>query len=1250
ETLKGLLGPLLCQNPEQQAEFGRIFDAYFAPRPLPKTTDRKKISQAEAPEPETALPPSPKEPSRFLTFLSKWATELVLGVIALIFTVWLFASGINELKYITLLVVVGVLVAAIVWLRTRKPAPPEELPGPPYVFKPRFDEPLIELFSPYERSLLAHPFRPDKYLSYNTRQIDLERSISETVRQAGQVQVQYRRSGRVPEYLVLIDQSLKNSLQASWYKHLLDLLAAQGVVLQVFEYEQDLRLVWNETTRPTSLALLAYGQRLLILGDGRAMVDEINGTLFSWADHLMNLWEQRILLSPRSPREWGFLESVLATHAVLAPATLDGLSASIDTLDGLRDDDWTNWRWGESYVFASPTVAGLQRVLGDEVFHWLCACAVYPDLYWELTLHLGKVLENQVHAPRSLLNRSQFAGLLRVPWFREGRIPAEYRRSLLAALPPEKEKPVRQAIATLFEQIESPPPGSYAGLKEQLFRAVNAWRLATDPIEKYRLSLEVIRISERLNIEADPVFDETQLRLMQQYRRLRQLVQYLPGGFWWSRIWPLIERWLIALQERRLRRSKGGEVKEEIFSNDVIEKQPRQFASSLTESAPEVEDLVEKGENQGLGLPAELRPGHVLFFRELHSAGNEVSGLFYAYEHIKAPDVESLDSAIFMKALSGNGDPIRQIELPQPQRFRIQTVMPLDKAYEDIEPNWPSLEEGNAILWRVDEVQGQLLVLPKEEIGSLIAEIPQFVFIRSWDYTSYAAQLNISFYQSYPEYYEAHSRNKWVAPEEDFQHFFSDRNACKTLLYIQALRLYYSLPFLQNLSISLRCGEESWHLFMVSRSGITDFLPPEGNSFDFWLPQIEDDLKPDNSGQNDPLSRFLSLFLRINQGLQQPEPLHPPVPEPVEGPEKLIEDPESLDAGLRQAQPPQYPIPDPPPVPEPVEGPEKQPAEDPESTRKEQKNSPSSAEADAWNAAYEAEARDWEQVRATHTIEAYRLFIKAHPGGPHEPDARELMRALAYEKLLIPEMVFVEGGEFMMGIEEGNDEKLVHKVTLSDFHIGKYQVTNAQYAAFLNLYGLDVVKEGEDKDLKMIEPYKEFGLIRQENIWCPVPGCENHPVVYISWYGAFEYCRYVQDLTGEAWTLPTEAQWEYAAGGGAGESRTSWAGTSNKSKLVEYAWYSVNAGGRIHPVGEKKPNVLGLYDMSGNVWEWCNDWYGSYPADEQVNPQGPAAGEDRVNRGGSWGHGAARARVSYRRSWRPGDRSDRLGFRLARPL
>ena len=154
----------------------------------------------------------------------------------------------------------------------------------------------------------------------------------------------------------------------------------------------------------------------------------------------------------------------------------------------------------------------------------------------------------------------------------------------------------------------------------------------------------------------------------------------------------------------------------------------------------------------------------------------------------------------------------------------------------------------------------------------------------------------------------------------------------------------------------------------------------------------------------------------------------------------------------------------------------------------------------------------------------------------------------------------------------------------------------------------------------------------------------NKPVERVSWEDANAFCMELNLMTGMNFRLPTEAEWEYAARGGNKSRGCKFAGSHSVAKV---AWYTDNSSSSTHPVGNKLPNELGLYDMSGNVYEWCSDWYGDYSSSSQTNPTGPTTGSYRVLRGGCWRSGAQYCRVAIRGYYYPDYRFNCYGFRLA---
>ena len=235
----------------------------------------------------------------------------------------------------------------------------------------------------------------------------------------------------------------------------------------------------------------------------------------------------------------------------------------------------------------------------------------------------------------------------------------------------------------------------------------------------------------------------------------------------------------------------------------------------------------------------------------------------------------------------------------------------------------------------------------------------------------------------------------------------------------------------------------------------------------------------------------------------------------------------------------------------------------------------------------------------------------------------------------ISNMVFVEGGTFQMGSNDGDsDEKPVHQVTVSSFYIGKYEVTQKEW-----------------REVMGTNPSYFKG--------------DNLPVEQISWFQAVEYCNKLSIKEGltpfysgsgnnitcnwsaNGYRLPTEAEWEYAARGGNKSKGYKYSGSNDVGPV---AWYSSNPGSKTQAVGTKQANEIGIHDMSGNVWEWCWDWYDDYASASQNNPRGATNGSSKVLRGGSWSNVDNYCRVSNRYFIIPDYCHYSIGFRVSRAI
>jgi formylglycine-generating enzyme required for sulfatase activity len=299
----------------------------------------------------------------------------------------------------------------------------------------------------------------------------------------------------------------------------------------------------------------------------------------------------------------------------------------------------------------------------------------------------------------------------------------------------------------------------------------------------------------------------------------------------------------------------------------------------------------------------------------------------------------------------------------------------------------------------------------------------------------------------------------------------------------------------------------------------------------------------------------------------------------------------------------------------------------------------------------------WKQVQNQDTLKGYLNYIKKYPDGDfideakkqiknkttnqtYQQPSKQITEQVSQKQDLIPQkpkieiisklpkaiqdleknMVYVEGGSYMMGSNDGQvREKPVHKVTLSDFYINKYQVTQAEWVA---------VMKNNPSHFK---------------------GCDNCPVEKVSWDDTQVFLKELNKMTGKQYRLLSEAEWEYAARGGKQSKGYQYAGSNSPDDV---AWYHKNSGSKTHPVGQKQANELGLYDMSGNVWEWCQDWYDDNyyeKSNNLTNPINTVKADYKVMRGGSWNYKSAYCLVACRDRNDSAIRNYIIGFRICSP-
>ncbi|HEX8493537.1 MAG TPA: tetratricopeptide repeat protein [Pyrinomonadaceae bacterium] len=326
--------------------------------------------------------------------------------------------------------------------------------------------------------------------------LDVEATVAATIDSLGYPSFRYKSASKPPEYLVLIDRASFRDHQAQLFNELTKALETEGVFVARYFYDDDPRVCRDrdgEESFHLNELQNRYGtHRLLIFGDGAKLIDQLTGKLEMWTALLMN-WQDRAVLTPESPLRWGLRERALARQFVLLPATLDGLQSLVDYFEAAVTPDlrvWTRTNGANPATvdFNRPiTIKMLREYLGKDVFEWLCACAIYPELHWDLTLYLGSLpsLGNNLVQEKNLLR------LASLPWFRTGLMPDNLRWLLINELPPEKARAVRTSLIQLLEK-NPPPKASIAEENYRLNLSAQRW-LHSRSRERLRELLDLMR-------------------------------------------------------------------------------------------------------------------------------------------------------------------------------------------------------------------------------------------------------------------------------------------------------------------------------------------------------------------------------------------------------------------------------------------------------------------------------------------------------------------------------------------------------------------------------------------------------------------------------------------------------------------------------------------------------------------------------------------------------------------------------------
>lgn len=1100
------------------------------------------------------------------------------------------------------------------------------------------------------------------------RVFDAARTISATAESGGFPSWQDRPLTRPAEYLFLLPRRDEQQQQDRLFLRLATFMEQGDAPLTVFYHRGDFQYFWNEQfpdgMPPDHLYRLFPGYRLVLLGDGHGLINPYASerpALLEQPLRALLRWPRRLLITPEPVADWSYQEALLHPHFYLFPADTRGILAGVEALD--RDDEYASgtFSYWQNRLLRHHAESGCRYLDWDKVdshrqyladdpalFRWLCGLAVNVQPDWALTIAIGRAMGVDVTHDRLLR-------LSRIPWLASNSPNNQLRLDLLRCLSKEDETLARRAVEEELEAVREQIAGSFAEAEWTSSLAVQRFALQPrDP--NHKLAIRDLKELGLLSIE-----QQEELEFIVKERADRQ---GLPSDAAHS-----LDNWLEAAEPQPFWTTKliGGLAFLLLSVIPLIPyytlMRPSQQAApepAFWQKAAPIDDLALELHNEAVAI------GQRMATQPIYTK--------WAYQ---IDSVQMADSLLQ-----------RAIALRAPNAYPLADSNRFALAYNQ------SIRHFNFYLADSADYNGWLAA--RMSINQVADLLTDSLDARYWDYLHALGLLQ--FYQAGDS---LQARNNATATYQsilrlsDTTYFENLQDKMpvnlETLLGIKLPRIHLRALFLDadtklpvstvtiilpndDLAVSegarLRLNFDSEP---PSQSGVLS-LPVRASGyrqevFNFQLrrqPRQEDTLylnpiptASEWGGQvvdaqiGAPIAGAIVQAGDANRIRNEQLPL-------VTGP---MADTTNSQGGFTLREIP------------------------PEVAQLQMlvratgyqdtilyRNLTSSANIIRLlrdTTATPALDTDGDGLPDTQDDCPTLAGTSANRGCPDTdgdgivdkddqcPEVAGVAEeqgcppAIQETKVPLPDMVRVAGGQFTIGCKDAErdgecygSEKPPQSVVLSSFDIGKYEVTVGEYLAFADETGGNYPEWLEKGNEYHVETgsdnyYKNLGYNRE---------ALNLPIVGVSWNNAKAYCQWLSQKTGQNFRLPTEAEWEYAARGGPQGILDQFL-YSGSNEINEVAWYDSNSDGQTHPVGQKKPNQLGLYDMSGNVWEWVeDDWHDNYegaPNNGQAwinNPRGVF----RVIRGGGWLNSPWGCRAADRLNGRPTLRNYYVGFRLAR--
>ena len=1084
---------------------------------------------------------------------------------------------------------------------------------------------------------------------------DVPKSIRGTLEAGGLPFLEWSTSSLPSQYLILIERRSGKDHLAHVFAELARELSSRDISVEAYFYQREPRVCYrfldSQEAIPLSRLISQYGgYRLLLIGEGEDLLEPGTRRAADWLSQL-TAWPERAFLSTRATEAWDQREMALAKELLVVPATTLGFQSLVVQWQA---EEPHNPRWWRKYKYelAPPKESGpgiveeLRVYLGETGLNWLAACAWYPELLFPLTLQLGNLIQElEPHAPTPF-DLDFLLHLFRLEGFRTGSLPREVREQLAEALPEEQARQIREHLKEVLTRKENlPPAGSYAEGDHQVRMALFTYLNSSRDLTAQKALKKAIQGLDPEEWEDLLVFRE----LGKIKPSVLSLI--LPARYFFGRI-PLlglrqrVRMSLIGIPLLLAALFWGISGPEEPYHSEM-DYPDSELALDTDRDRARV--AVHRGylrygqdSTQGAYFEEALRWDST-FAKARHNGiavrNNQALGYYYSSEFQRAIDtLEQANHLLFGRkeqmpdeyltihfSLGAGNWEAQNYEEALSHWMTVfcssTATPPVDQIFDQDDLSYQTflrmIDEPMVLVGeRVDQqmISGDAtLTFTAEKLKNCLGILPdcEGVVVLSGTVYDEAGEVLAG-----AQIRGVGSRLNTVSTSLGQFELRIDTCIGETLPRALEGQLAGYLPVEQPLAAG---NIQALRLVMTPD---TTQPPPQ----ELWIHLTT--TNPENAlSLNDlylQLARADRALALSRTRWEEGRRLYADEPDIVENrrlrmqADSITSDSLSalLTASLINLEDLQ-----------PLSG-----VQLTAGTVTSQEVRPGSYVLRLDSTANVRLLADKEGYVRLDTLVEWRSDTLALTLLPKPPVISEVP---------FPEMVLIQGGTFDMGSEEGDEDEIpIQQVSLSDFYLGKYEVTFEEYDRFCEATNRDNPEDGG---------------------W----GRGRRPVINVSWYDALEYCNWLseqhgflpayqidkkkQDPNNEnavddlKWTirlipqangyrLPTEAQWEYAAKGGRLSRGYTYAGSND---IDSVGWYVGNANESTQIVGQKKGNEAQLFDMSGNVYEWCQDWYGDYSAGPLKDPKGPESGGRRVFRGGSWDLYAYFCRVAYRNGYPP---------------